>query len=90
MLRKTSLEAVKEFDDGYFDMVYLDANHSYWAVKGELDAWFPKVKKGGILAGDDYTYHTIQQALSEFSLANNLKVNVDECYPFRTWWIHID
>jgi hypothetical protein len=36
------------------DFVYLDANHRYDAVREDLHAWWPKVRKGGMLAGDDY------------------------------------
>lgn len=52
--RQTSLEAVSAFRDGTLDFVYLDANHSAQAVSEDLRAWWPKVKEGGMLAGDDY------------------------------------
>ena len=35
-------------------MVYLDACHTYDCVTKDLQAWFPKVKKGGVMAGHDY------------------------------------
>jgi Methyltransferase domain len=34
----------------------LDANHSYESVKEDIEAWFPKVKKGGLFAGHDYIH----------------------------------
>lgn len=52
--RKTSLEAAGDFENESFDFVYLDANHAYEAVRDDLAAWWPKVKRGGMLAGDDY------------------------------------
>ena len=52
--RKTSLEAAGDFEDQSLDFVYLDANHAYEAVRDDLEAWWPKVKVGGMLAGDDY------------------------------------
>lgn len=52
--RKPSVEAAGDFPDASLDFVYLDANHSYSAVRDDLHAWWPKVKRGGMLAGDDY------------------------------------
>lgn len=37
-----------------FDFVYLDARHDYCAVAWELEAYWPKVRAGGILGGDDF------------------------------------
>ena len=52
--RKTSLGAAKDFRDNFLDFVYLDANHAYKAVKADIAAWWPKIRPGGMLAGDDY------------------------------------
>lgn len=54
IFRQTSLDAAQQVQDGALDFVYLDANHAYEAVRDDLNAWYPKVRKGGILAGDDY------------------------------------
>jgi cephalosporin hydroxylase len=54
MIRDTSLRAAALLHDESMDFVYLDANHSYEAVRDDLIAWWPKVKRGGMLAGDDY------------------------------------
>lgn len=53
-IRKTSLEAAKEIPDGSLDFVYIDGNHFYPSVVQDIDAWYPKVRKGGILGGHDY------------------------------------
>ena len=49
-----SVEAAKQFEDDYFDFVYIDANHVYEEVIADLEAWYPKIRKGGMLAGHDY------------------------------------
>lgn len=51
--RAYSLTAVKSFADGFFDWVYIDADHTQAGVDAE--AWWPKVKSGGWLTGHDYT-----------------------------------
>jgi hypothetical protein len=42
------------FPKQYFDWVYIDADHSYDAVKKDLEFYYPLMKKGGYLCGDDY------------------------------------
>lgn len=52
--RSPSSEAVSTFPDNYFDWVYIDGDHLYEAVLQDLKLYFPKVKSGGLIAGDDY------------------------------------
>jgi hypothetical protein len=49
-----SVEASKTFKDGYFDFVYIDASHDYESVLDDLNAWYPKIRKGGCISGHDY------------------------------------
>lgn len=53
-VRANSVEASKMFFDESLDLVMLDANHGYEEVLKDIQAWWPKVRPGGILAGDDY------------------------------------
>jgi hypothetical protein len=53
--RMTTNEAVGFFKDESLDAVFIDADHSYEAVKMDIKNWMPKVRKGGILAGHDYS-----------------------------------
>jgi hypothetical protein len=52
--RRTSTEAAGLFSDGYLDWVYVDGDHLYEAVRSDLALFAPKVRPGGLLAGDDY------------------------------------
>ena len=38
---------------GSIDFLFIDADHSYEAVKADWDGWFPKVRKGGYIALHD-------------------------------------
>lgn len=40
-----------------FDMVFLDAMHDYENVKADIERWWPKVIRGGIMAFHDYGHH---------------------------------
>lgn len=56
LYRMMSYEAAKNFPDEYFDLIYIDADHSYEGVKKDLEAWWPKVKSGKYFTGDDYCH----------------------------------
>ena len=53
--RKLSTDAASDFEDGYFDMIYIDTDHSYATTRDELLAYLPKMKPDGIIAGHDYS-----------------------------------
>lgn len=54
ILRMDSSLSANMFPDEYFDFIYIDADHSYEGVVKDLEAWWPKIKKGGLFCGDDY------------------------------------
>lgn len=50
------------------DLVYLDSDHRYEAVKADLLAWVCKAKLGGLVAGHDYAdpaHPGVRQAVNE-------------------------
>ena len=53
-IRKTSIEAAKDFEDESLDAVYIDAEHDEESVRTDIQTWLPKVKKGGYLSGHDW------------------------------------
>jgi predicted O-methyltransferase YrrM len=78
LLKMTSHEASKLFDNDYFDFVFIDADHAYEHVREDIDDWMPKIKKGGILAGHDYSPSQpgIRKAVDEsFAGKMTLKIN---------------
>jgi predicted O-methyltransferase YrrM len=54
IINMESVRAAATFADGYFDIVYIDADHHYQSVKEDIASWYPKVRPGGCLCGDDY------------------------------------
>lgn len=49
-----STEVVNDFEDNYFDWIYIDTDHSYKTTIAELEMYQSKIKDGGIIAGHDY------------------------------------
>lgn len=39
--------------DGYFDLIFIDGDHSYSSTKEDIQLWESKVRVGGILCGHD-------------------------------------
>lgn len=66
ILREDSAKAAARFADGSVDLLFLDADHAYEAVRRDLLAWLPKIRPGGILCGHDYTWKEgVRRALHE-------------------------
>ena len=57
--------AAKQFADHTLDMVFIDDNHSEEAVRTSLLSWMPKLKNGGILAGDDIVFSSVRTVVFE-------------------------
>jgi len=51
-----SWNVAARYPDESLDFVFLDANHDRDSISRDIDAWRPKVKKGGLLAGHDYIH----------------------------------
>lgn len=74
-IRKTSLEAAKEIEDGSLDFVYIDAMHEFDPVMMDIISWAPKVRKGGIVSGHDYieSYQMgVITAVRAYTFAHNI------------------
>jgi len=52
--RGYSVPTLQTFPNEYFDWIYIDANHTYEAVKADLEACRRKVKEAGVIGGHDY------------------------------------
>lgn len=55
------------------DMVFIDADHSYAAVRKDIEFWKNKIAAGGLLCGHDSGFDDVQKALNE--LVPNYKVD---------------
>lgn len=67
-IRKTSVDVTNtEIADNKLDCIFIDGDHSYDAVKLDLDFSWKKVKSGGKIMGDDYWMTSVSQAVNEFA-----------------------
>ena len=80
--RTYSVEASKSFTDSQLDYIYIDARHDYAGVLEDLNAWWSKLKTGGLFAGHDFVpdgnlkegAFGVQQAVFEFAQKVNKEV----------------
>lgn len=63
IMQKTSMEAVREFEDNSLDFVYIDGNHGFKFVTEDIFEWSKKVRPGGAISGHDYYYSAGKEIL---------------------------
>ncbi len=83
MIRTDSVSAAAGFTDGSRDFVYIDANHMRPMIDKDLAAWWPKVRKGGILGGHDY--HMVDRP----DYKCEVKAAVDKFFADKGYAIHV-
>lgn len=66
LLREKSWDAADQFENQSLDLVYIDGDHTYEGVVKDLATWFPKVKRGGMICGDDIGWPGVKKAVDEF------------------------
>lgn len=90
-IRKLSEDAVGQFKDNSLDFVYIDGNHQYEFVKKDIEKYYPKIKKGGIIGGDDYTSssETELERFGVFKAVNEFfkKLKKEISFYERDWWV---
>lgn len=83
IMRMYTHDAAKFFPDEYFDMMYIDADHTKEGCQKDMEDWYPKLKKGGFFTGDDYTRYRakytgvvfgVVEAVNEFAEKKGLAV----------------
>jgi predicted O-methyltransferase YrrM len=87
-LQTTSIEAAKQFEDNSLDFVHIDASHDYENVLADIIAWYPKVKPGGFITGDDYviSWNGVIQAVNEYFTGKSVVLlNRGDCTLSKVW-----
>ncbi len=99
--RMTSEQAASVIPDNTLDFCYIDADHSYEAVRRDIEMWLPKVKLGGIICGHDYVkdgeiwdktgknfvgLFGVQRAVKEFAANDGWDVHVTKSEDWPSWF----
>ena len=92
-----SVDASAYIKDEEMDIVFIDASHDYNSIREDIRAWFPKVRRGGIICGHDCEGrdwdekyinvdvhdHKHHGVIKAVTEAFGDKFNIEE----RIWWI---
>lgn len=78
--RKTSDDAASDFDDESVDFIFIDGLHTYEPVYKDLRNYYPKLKKGGLFCGHDYTNVAdgVGKAVNEFAAELGVEIKTTQ------------
>ena len=82
VIKSDSVKAADKIKDNSLDLVFIDGDHSYEGVKRDIEAWLPKIKKGGWISGHDYTRKGVAEAVSDYF--DEVETDVD-----KTWFVKV-
>ncbi len=80
LLKKDSLEAARTFQPGAVDFVFIDGEHTFDAVRADLEAWLPIAKN--LIAGHDFSVAGVLRAVKE-KFGDNIQRPVGEIWAHR-------
>lgn len=75
-----SEEAVKKIEDNSIDIIFIDADHN--EVNKDIELWYPKVKKGGIISGHDFNLNWLNTSIAIKKRFPKVNVSFDSL-----WWV---
>jgi cephalosporin hydroxylase len=58
---KSTIDAI---EDNSIDVIFIDGNHIYKYVLDDLENYYPKLKQGGIMCGDDFFMRSHENDIS--------------------------
>lgn len=84
-IRGYSVDVVKTFNKEV-DLIFIDGDHSYEAVKADVESWLPKVKDGGIVVFHDIGWaEGVKRVVSEYIKP----IQIEEHIVNNTYWARI-
>lgn len=88
LIRKTSMDALSDFEDNSLGFCYIDGNHGFKFITEDIWGWSKKVKKGGVIACHDYAIGKIRDELHPWSL--QVKFVIDawvQAFRIEKWYV---
>jgi len=79
--RMTTLNAARMVVDGSLDFVFIDADHTEAGCGADIDAWYPKIRRGGLISGHDYNWPSVRRAV-EARFGSEIEVFESD----NVWW----
>jgi hypothetical protein len=64
-VKMDSKDAHQIYEDASLAAVFIDGDHSYEGCSADIKNWLPKVRPGGYIAGHDYNWKGVREAVTE-------------------------
>lgn len=90
-IRKTSMDALGDFEDGQLDFVYIDGDHTFDFAMMDIICWSKKVKKLGlIMVHDFYPFGDcgVWNAVQAYVHSHNLRCYVTKEHEPTAYWVN--
>lgn len=71
-------------EDKSLDFIFIDGDHSYDGLVGDLNLYIPKLKHDALLVGDDYNLSEVRAALASLNMGVTLVPGT------ALWYCHLD
>jgi predicted O-methyltransferase YrrM len=63
--RSDDKNLINKFEDESIDYIMVDGAHEHEAVMEDIENWYPKLKKEGLMLGDDYNLEAVSLAVDK-------------------------
>ena len=76
MIKGYSPQEADAFESESVDFIYIDALHDYPAVKKDIETWWKKLRRGGVISGHDFNrskWPEVVRAVEEFCEERGIK-----------------
>ncbi len=90
LVTKGSMFSSLLFEKEFFDFVYIDGAHNQPQVRKDCVAWWPLVKKGGVLGGHDIGHVCFPGVAKAVEWFSKQVLNVFKIGEGSDWWIEKD
>jgi predicted O-methyltransferase YrrM len=101
IIRKASEEAAGLVETDYFDLVFIDADHTFEAARRDIQVWRRRVRpNGGVMAGHDFSlFHpavslaVVVECSARSSDAERFPLQAEDGKPIihlsadSVWWV---
>jgi predicted O-methyltransferase YrrM len=80
-----SYNVADKFEDNSMDFIYIDGDHSYDAVKQDLEMYLPKLKDNGVIGGHDYLEKNKYYKQNTIRAVNEVVGKPDKVFVDSSW-----
>lgn len=88
IIRKESVDAARDFEDGCLDFVFIDAAHDYENCFNDISFWHHRVRKGGYVMGHDWE-HSCHPGVQKAVIDHYGDTVIGTSEPVHVWYVQV-